>query len=222
MIQHGVRRVAAIDYRCTPYDWAFARDEAAGIDRFWTAALAEKPALFDGRVLMAHQLAVEPDGDGLLRASGFETGYKPFLAWREFGFPGASLANLFAMAALRSRDGAFMLGQMSAGTTSAGRLYFPAGTPEPCDVRDGLVDLQGNVLRELEEETGLTAADVVLDPGWVVVFDGARVACMKPARCHLGAAALAERVQAFRATQAEPELMLTFLRGAFAEGLAGA
>ena len=143
------------------------------------------------------------------------------------------------MGALQSADGAFMLGAMGAGTTSAGRLYFPAGTPEPADVGpDGAVDLPGNILRELAEETGLAPPDVVLDEDWTLVFDGARVACMKRVRCRLDARAMLERFAAFRAGERDPELdalvpmrspadfqaermpdfMLTYLRHAFAAG----
>ena len=237
MLADGIQRLAAIDYRCEPYDWVFAREAAAEIEAHWATVLAEKPALFDGRVLVAQRLAIEPSGGGILRAVGFETGYKPFLCWRDFGFPGAPVANLFPMGALQSADGAFMLGKMSAGTTSAGRLYFPAGTPEPADVRDGVVDLEGNILRELEEETGLTPADVELEAGWTLVVDGARVACMKRVRCGLDAETMLRRFAAFRAMQGDPELdalvpmrrpddfqedkmpafMLSYLRYAFAE-----
>ena len=235
----GVRPVSAIDYRCEAFDWTFAREEAAAIDAHWATVLAAKPALFDGRVLVAHRMDLESAGEGRLRAAGFETGYKPFLCWRDFGFPGAPLFNLFSMGALQSADGAFMVGAMAAGTTSAGRLYFPAGTPEPGDVRaDGTVDLTGNILRELEEETGLAPADVRLDDNWMLVFDGARVACMKRVRCRLDAAAMLKRFAVFRAAQADPELdalvpmrspddfqeermpgfMLTYLRHVFAAG----
>ena len=242
MPSREIRRVAAIDYHPTPYDWVFAREEAARIDAFWDAALAEKPALFDGRVLVAHRVSLHPGEGGRLSAEAFETGYKPFLAWREFGFPGAPVSNLFAMGALRSADGAYMLGRMGAGTTSAGKLYFPAGTPEPSDIRDGRVDLEGNILRELEEETGIAPGAVVFEPSWTLVFDDARLACMRGVRSALDAEAMVERFAAFRATQADPELdalvpvrspddldaarmpefMLMFLRDAFARGKRGA
>ena len=35
--------------------------------------------------------------------------------------------NCFSMAALRSDDGAFLLGEMAHHTYSAGQIYFPAG-----------------------------------------------------------------------------------------------
>ncbi len=201
----GIQAAAAIDYRCEPYDWAFPREQSAAIDAHWATIVAAKPAVFDGRVLVAHRVALEPGG--VLRAAGFETSYKPFLCWRDFGFPGPPVFNLFPMGALESADGAFMLGRMGAGTTSAGRLYFPAGTPEPADVRaDGTVDLAGNIRRELAEETGLRSADVSLDADWTLVVDGARLACLKRVRCHLDAGAMLDRFAAFRAAEDDPEL----------------
>ena len=111
------------------------------------------------------------------------------------------------MPALRGSDGAFLLGRMSAGTANSGRLYFPAGTPEPADVgADGYVDYQGSILRELEEETGIAPSEVTLDPRWTLVFAGPLVACMKMARSPLTSGQLVERVAGFLAEQAEPEL----------------
>lgn len=235
----AIQHVRSIDYRLESYDWVFARNEAERIEAHWDALRADKPALFDGRVLVAHRLDVDATDGGVLRASGFETGYKPFISWRDFGFPGEPVANLFAMAALRSADGAFILGEMSAGTASAGHLYFPAGTPEPSDANAaGLVDLEANALRELQEETGFSPEDVTIERGWTIVFDAARVACMKPIRSPLTAEALLQRFAAFRATEQDPELdalvavrspedidetrmpgfMLAYLRAAFAEG----
>ena len=187
-----------------PYDWRFAREEAARIDARWAQIRVDKPGLFDGRVLLSRDLAITDD---VLGGTSFECGYKPFLCWREFGYPGEPVKNLFAMPALRGDDGVFLLGRMSAATANAGRLYFPAGTPEPADVgADGFVDYAGSILRELEEETGIGASEVTLDPRWTVVFAGPLVACMKVVRAPCAAAALIERVAGFIASQDKPEL----------------
>ncbi len=199
--------VAAVDVRVERYDWAFAREQAPRLDAHWDALRARKPSLFDGRVLLSHALAIEPTGGGVLRGRCFETGYRSFIGWRDFGYPGAPVTNCFALPALRSACGAFMLGAMSATTANAGRLYFPAGTPEPADTdADGRVDFDANILRELAEETGLGADDVTLDPTWRVVRAGPLAALFKVARSPLDAAALQARFAAYRATQAEPEL----------------
>jgi 8-oxo-dGTP pyrophosphatase MutT (NUDIX family) len=202
----AIRRVAEIDYRFKAFDWPFAREDAVVIDAHWARARAEKPGLFDGRVLVARDLLVEDRAGGVLRATAFETGYKAFLAWRDLGFPGAPVFNVFSMCALRSADGAFMLGRMAPGTASAGKLYFPAGTPEPADITDGMVDLRANMLRELEEETGIASDEIALEDGWTLVFDQARVACMKIGQSALAAEALLARFEHFRAGQVDPEL----------------
>ena len=197
-------RVKTIYVRLEDYDWRFAAEESSRINAHWKRLREEKPALFDGRVLLSHRLAIE---EGRLSGACFETGYKSFLAWRDFGYPGAGITNLFAMPALRAADGAFMLGEMNATTANAGRLYFPAGTPEPADVNtQGLVDFDANILRELAEETGLSPRDVTLDADWVLVFAEPLVACMKVARSALDAAPLLARFAEFNALQTNPEL----------------
>ena len=201
----SIVHVTDIDCRLEPYDWAFAREEAARIDAHWAARCRAKPGLFDGRVLLMQPPTFD---EGWLRSACFETGYKSFLSWREFGSPGAPVANCFGMAALRSADGAFMLGEMNVSTASAGRLYFPAGTPEPSDIgADGRVDFEVNVRRELEEETGLRADDVTLGVGWTVVLGGPTVACMKLVQSDATVAELQSRLEAFNATQNDPELV---------------
>jgi hypothetical protein len=196
--------VRAIEIGIEPYDWRFATEQADRIDAHWDRLRIDKPRLFDGRVLIAHRLDI---AHGVLRGACFEASYKAFIAWRDFGFPDALVRNLFAMPALRAANGAFMLGEMSATTANAGRLYFPAGTPEPSDAdATGRVDYEANILRELEEETGLAPDEVTLDPGWTIVSLGALVACMKVVRSDRTAAELQARLVAFNETQAHPEL----------------
>src|SRR5207248_4278964 len=106
----------------------------------------------------------------------------------------------------RRADGAFLLGLMGGHTATAGQIYFPAGTPDPNDIDGDTVDLERGVLRELIEETGLTAADVVAEPGWFATPLGQRLALMKIVQATDTAAALRERIRAFLASQNQPEL----------------
>jgi 8-oxo-dGTP pyrophosphatase MutT (NUDIX family) len=150
---------------------------------------------------------VETVGDKrILKGTAAAVDFKAFLAWRDFGFPDGAVRNCFGMAALLSADGAFMLGRMSEGTANAGKIYFPAGTPDLGDAKDGALDLEGSVARELLEETGITSDEVAYAPGWTAVSDGPRIACMKLTRSALAAAEIDARFQNFRARQKEPEL----------------
>jgi 8-oxo-dGTP pyrophosphatase MutT (NUDIX family) len=190
------------------HDWGFDRLRSQEIDAHWRERLAANPALYDGPVLLAH--AVEPirhtGGGATLRVEFFPTRFSRFLAWRDFGFPDDGVRNCFSMPALRSSDGAFLLGEMGANHSAAGAIYFPAGTPDPSDIRDGLVDLEDNLLRELHEETGVAPQEVRLEPGWTIVSAGPRVACLRIAHSAETAAALERRIAAYISAQTEPEL----------------
>ncbi len=203
-----VVEVDAVDCVLEQKPWIFAREEAAAIEAHWAAALLAKPRMFNGRVLLQHRGAVEhdPDGRRVFRGAYLETDFKAFLAWRDFGFPSAGVRNGFGMAALSSSDGAFVMGEMSVHTANAGIVYFASGTPDPQDIRDGRVDIEGSVRRELEEEMGLSSPDVSFDPGFTLVMDAVRVGFMKRVRSPEKADALLARIGAFLRTENEPEL----------------
>jgi 8-oxo-dGTP pyrophosphatase MutT (NUDIX family) len=112
--------------------------------------------MFNGRVLLLRRGAI---ADGTLSGAYLETDFASFIAWRDWGFPDKTMRNCFPMAALRSSDGAYLLGVMGGHTATAGQVYFPAGTPDPNDIVGESVDLEAGVMRELAEETGLGPAD---------------------------------------------------------------
>ncbi len=194
--------VDALDFKLGAGVWDFAEARASEIDAHWRARLARQPHLFNGRVLMLGPHRIE---DGVLRGEFLQTDFKNFLAWREFGFPESNACNGFSMAALRGADGAFILGEMSPHTASAGAVYFAAGTPDLSDVFGDVVDLGASVRRELQEETGLVAAPDEIAPGWTVVRAQGRVACMKPIRLCESAPAAKARIEAALASEERPE-----------------
>jgi hypothetical protein len=200
--------VAAVDCLYEPQPWTFAEHHAAAIATHWTEALRRKPKMFDGRVLLMHRGAVETDPDGrrVFRGAYLETAFSAFLYWRDIGLPPAGVRNGFGMACLSSADGAFVLGEMGPHTANAGAVYFASGTPDPSDVRDGRVDVEGSIGRELGEETGLDPAGLTFDPGMTLVMDSRRVGFMKRVRSPETAEALVARIGAFLAHDSEPEL----------------
>jgi ADP-ribose pyrophosphatase YjhB (NUDIX family) len=174
--------IALADVRAVydPAPWAFAEERRAEIDALWAQATAGKPKLFNGIVLMQHRWTIR---DGVYEAGYAPVDYASFTAWPQLGKPGPARRNGFAMAALRSADGAFILGVMGEQTFNAGKVYFPGGTPDMGDVTpDGRVDLAGSMIRELKEETGLRDGEFTVDPAWTVVTEGHRAAFLKPAR----------------------------------------
>lgn len=196
--------VDAVDARIEPFDWAFSRDRRAEIDAHWRALILEKPKMFNGRVLLQHRGHIR---DGVFHAGYFATDYANLVAWMHLGMPPPAVRNGFAMAALRANDGAFLLGEMAAHTTHAGKIYFAAGTPDLNDATaDGHVDLAGSLLRELQEETGLTAQEVAVGAGWTLVMGQGRVAFMRPVAIDLPAEAARALMLDRIAAQVEPEL----------------
>ena len=110
------------------------------------------------------------------------------------------------MGALCSSDGAFVLGEMGGQTVNAGRIYFPAGTPDPDDIVGDTLDIAGSITREIEEETGLTPDDYQGGRDWHCVVVGASVAIIRILTVDMPGEAVKARIEANLARQAHPEL----------------
>ena len=203
-----ILEVAELDFAFERTRWAFAERHAARVAAHWARQLKTKPMLFNGRVLLLGRRMIESRADGGLRLTGafFETGYADFIAWRHFGHPGEPIDNCFSMAALRSAEGAFLLGEMAAHTYNAGQIYFPSGTPDPTDVFDGKVDLDASVRRELLEETGIKAEETAIGRSWTAVFTPRRIACIKLTAFDVPAAQAKARIDAHLARDLRSEL----------------
>ena len=198
-----IHRVTTLDLTYEPWDWPFASERRADIDAHFAAKQREKPGLWNGRVLLARRPAFAGDR---FSASYFDTDFASFLAWRDWGFVDTSVFNSFGMGALRCADGAFVMGEMAPHTSTAGRIYFPAGTPDPDDIAGDRVDIAGSVARELEEETGLTPADYEAAPHWDCVTVGAAIALIRILNVAVPGEALRARIEANLTRQKQPEL----------------
>jgi hypothetical protein len=203
MTQTPVVSIDRLELRFSPKPWPFAQERRPQIDAYFARLCADNPDLWNGRVLVLHDFALAPD---VFHGDYLETDFASFLAWRDWDFPDRSIRNCFGLAALRGADGAFLLGVMADHTANAGKVYFVGGTPDPDDIDAGKVDLDGSVLRELSEETGLSTREVSPESGWHAVFAGARIAMLKVLNAPVPAAALRERILQFLASQARPEL----------------
>ena len=198
-----IHRVTTLDLAYRPSPWDFAEQRRAEIDAHFAQKQSEKPGLFNGRVLLGRQ----PMFRGMhFSAECFDTDFASFLAWRDWRGPDDGVFNLFGMGALRSRDGAYLLGEMSPGTANGGRIYFPAGTPDLNDLRGDRVDLAGSVAREVAEETGLTPADYQAAADWHAVVTPRSIALMRVLDVDMPGDALREKIEANLARQVAPEL----------------
>lgn len=200
----AILRVAKVRATLEPHDWAWAAANRDLIDAHWARRIEETPAMFNGRVLMV--VGTRLDGE-MLGARFFATDYANLIAWVEHGFPDDSVANGFAMGALRGRDGGFVLGLMDPHTANAGRLYFPCGTPDMSDVTASHeVDLASSLTREIGEETGLGPGDYTVGAGWTVVRHGGLLAFMRPVRLAMTAEVARARILAHIAVDPKAEL----------------
>jgi hypothetical protein len=196
-------RVTTLDLTVQPWSWPFAETRRAEISAYFAGKQAEKPQLWNGRILLGRHPVFTGSS---FRASYFEADFASFLGWRDWGFPDPDVFNGFGMGALRCADGAFVLGEMGRHTANAGRIYFPSGTPDLDDISDGTVDIAGSVAREVEEETGLTPADYRAGAHWDCVVSGAAIAMIKILNVNGSGEALRARIEANLGRQHQPEL----------------
>jgi len=199
--------IAALDrveIAAAPWPWPFALERRAEIAAHFATLQGEGSEVWNGRVLLVNGYSVAA---GVMRGTCFETDYASFIAWRDWDFPDRAVANVFAAAALRSADGAYLLGEMAPQTANAGLVYFPCGTPDPSDIdAGGRLDLAGSLGRELREETGIDIATLEAEPGWCLVRDRGYLALIKRLTARVGAEELRGRVLRHLAGERQPEL----------------
>lgn len=198
-----IHRVSRLDLPCGGDGWAFAAARRSEIDAHFEQARAAKPQMWNGRVLLGRNPRF--DG-GTFSARYFETDFASFMSWRDWGFPDTNVFNGFGMGVLRASDGALVLAEMGAHTANAGKIYFPGGTPDPDDVRDGRLDIEASIIRETEEETGLTPDDYRAAGDFQCVVTGTLIAVLRVLEVDASGDALRHRIEANLAQQTNPEL----------------
>jgi 8-oxo-dGTP pyrophosphatase MutT (NUDIX family) len=199
----GTIRISRLELSFAARPWTFAEARRTEIARYFDQLKQARPALWNGRVLLLNDHVIEGD---VFRGIYFETDYASFVAWRDWGFPDATVRHCFALGALRASDGSFLLGVMNSHTLNAGKVYFPAGVPDPSDIVEGMVDLDASIRREMAEETGLDTDAYEAEPVWYSVLAGPIIAHFKVLHARESAPALRARIRAHLAREAQPEL----------------
>lgn len=202
--RRGVLRVSDCRLHQGAGTWAFAHQRRSEIAEHWRKRHAESPSLFDGRVLMMRPPVVD---DHMFSAELMSVDFSAYLFWRDNGFPEARLFDGFGSALIRSREGHVLLGRQRGGNINAGLAYLPGGFIDARDIRrDGIVDIDASVARELGEETGLGADQFSRVPGYLITVCGRQISIAIEYRSALEAKKLRLNLLAAIAEQVEPEL----------------
>ena len=194
--------VDAIDVRLDPGPHPFALSNAEAIAENWRHEIAANPALFDGTVVLLSELAYR---DSRLVGRCHAVKYSTFLLWRKRR-ENSRAEHAYAHAMLVAGDNALVAIRMGPHTVNAGRVYFAAGSFEPVDFRDGLVDADFNMIREVREETGLDLSQAECGQRYHALSTVSGTVIFRRYRVAEPADELALRISAFVATEAEPEI----------------
>jgi 8-oxo-dGTP pyrophosphatase MutT (NUDIX family) len=194
----------SVEISVEPWSWEFATVRRTEINEHFASVQRKRAAVWNGRVLLLKSYLIH---DAKFVGSGFETDYASFIAWRHWNCPDPTVLNFFAAAALRAADGGYLVGEMAPYTAGAGRLYFPAGTPDPSDVdARGAFDAIDHLSRELREETGIGIDELDAEPGWSLVRDRCTVALIRRLISRENADDLHRRVMRHIRSEQQPEL----------------
>ncbi|UCI16656.1 hypothetical protein FJ970_15815 [Mesorhizobium sp. B2-1-8] len=194
--------VDAIDVRLDARPHPFAVDNAEAIAENWRQEIAANPALFDGTVVLLSELAYR---DRSLVGRCHAVNYSTFMLWRKRR-ENSGAEHAYGHAMLVAGDNALVAIRMGRHTVGAGSVYFAAGSFEPIDFRDGLVDVDFNMIREVREETGLDLSDARRGVRWHALSAASGTVIFR--RYHVDGSAneIARRISAFVATEADPEI----------------
>ncbi|MHA7968737.1 NUDIX hydrolase [Rhizobium sp. CAU 1783] len=168
----------------------------------WEAEIAANPALFDGRMVFQHRLAIR---DGVVEGEGFMMPFSTFMWWRKQNRKVGGF-HVFGYPVIVSADGALIAVKMGAHTANPGQVYCAAGSLDQNDVVDGYCDLGGNMMREVREETGLDLREARADGRLFASYDGGRLTVARRFHFDLNADALLARIGAHMAVDEEKEI----------------
>ncbi|PZM14103.1 DNA mismatch repair protein MutT [Rhizobium tubonense] len=154
--------VGHIDLRVLEGDHPFHLHEASAARANWLTEITANPALFEGRMVFQHRMAVSEDG---IFGDAYVVPFSTFLWWRKQTVRAGGF-HVFAFPVLVTSDNALVAIRMGQHTANPGQVYFAAGSLDENDIVDGRCDIEGNMRREVLEETGLDLSDVLAEPGY--------------------------------------------------------
>lgn len=180
-----------------PFELAHAAEIAAN----WEAEVAAQPALFNGKMALLSSLTY---ADRALRGTCSQVDYATFLYWKRNRAGTAEHA--FAHPALVASDNALVAIRMGPRTANPGAVYFAAGSFEVEDFRDGVCDLEANMIREVREETGLDISRTRREAAYRLFSSDSATAIFRRYWLDADADSIAAGIREFVAGEADPEI----------------
>lgn len=194
--------VDVVDVRLDPGPHPLEISHEDAIAENWQREIAANPRLFNGTVVLVSEMTYK---DGHLVGRCHAARYATFLYWRRNrDVPGTG--HFYAHAMLISSDGALVAIRMAPHTVNAGRIYFAAGSFEPIDFRNGVVDIDFNMVREVKEETGLDLNEARRGERCYLLSTERGTVIFRRYFLDETADEIAARIRAFVAGEAEPEI----------------
>ena len=182
------------------HPWAIA--EAAAIDACWAREQVERPWLYNGTVMLHRGLRLQ---QGVISGISHRAPYAALLevvgTW-----PKADVWHLFGSAVILSSDGAMLLIRMAARTANSAKVYAPSGSLDEADIKGSHVDLDGSIVREAREETGLELSVAEAENRLFCWRRGGLVAVFRRFQMAEPAALLVERMREHIRTDPEQEV----------------
>ncbi len=169
----------------------------------WTDETNANPALFNGPFFMAERADVI---DQAFEARYHRTRFATMMHWK-VNATGNKPWHIFGVGVIVSNDNKLIAGRMAAFTAAAGRVYFPAGSFDENDVVDEYVDIDGNMLREVEEETGVKLSEARKRDEHIHLVTASRsIALFRRHYFDVPANELIERIRSHIVAEADSEL----------------
>ncbi|VVT25746.1 NUDIX hydrolase [Rhizobium sp. EC-SD404] len=194
--------LSQISIRIIPEPHPFEIAHRGAAEEAWQRIHRANPALFNGTVMLHSTMDVE---DGRLTTLAHRVPYSALLFFLEQR-PVERCWHLFGSALLISSDNRMVLIRMGDRTANAGLVYSPCGSLDLSDVVGDAVDIDGNMRREVLEETGLDLRTARAEPQYGMVETGGVVIIVRRFFFDLPASELVERARAHISAETDPEI----------------
>jgi 8-oxo-dGTP pyrophosphatase MutT (NUDIX family) len=198
----GVHTLEGVHLALSDVAHRFDTENRQVIDAHWAAVTARKPRLWNGPFFL---FSVADYWNGALHGTAHRTDFATFLYWRENGRP-ADAVHVTGTSLPATADGALLAVRMADHTANSGEVYFPAGSFDEADLKDGMFDVTTNIRRELGEETGLPFDEELADTGLVGVLEHGIHHAARRIRLRLTFDECAQAIADHQATTGDDEL----------------